>query len=130
MIGSHYWSTGITLRYSTLRGSQGAWAARVDYLDDGFASDDTDAGKISTEGGIRTRYFVEDGTTTEALTAVIDTVKADAERLGIVWRDRPHLYYECDGEDPEWPAPDGWRTTLNAQAARLGWEPIYAPEED
>jgi hypothetical protein len=52
-------------------------------------------------------------------------LRADAERLGIQWRD-PTVYYKGDGEDPEYPPPDGWRELLAAQAARLGWYSIYA----
>lgn len=99
----------------------------MNYLDDGFANDDPDAGRISTEGHLHTRYVVRDGEQIDALTAAIDTVKADAERLGITFKaaDVLHVYYEGDGEDSKCPPPDGWRETVNAQSRRLGWEPLY-----
>lgn len=118
-----YWSTGITVKHHN-----GKWAASVDFLDNGFANDDPDKGHISTEGKLHTRYFIADGEQVDGLTAAIDTVRADAERLGIIWRsddDVPTIYMKGDGEDPEWPAPDGWHELVNAQAERIGWTPSY-----
>lgn len=121
---SGYWSTGITVSHNN-----GKWSASVNFLDDGFANDDPDAGAISTEGALHTRYFVTDGENIDGLTAAIDTVKADAERLGITWRRdvmSPGVYMRGDAEDPDWPAPAGWRELVNAQSERLGWTPIYS----
>lgn len=126
MIGSKYWATGIVVRYS----HPGRWGAHVDFLDDGFASDSVDKGRISTEGALRTRYYVDDGTSVDALTAAIDVVKADAERLGIVWRpvlDGPLLFIH---DEDEYGLPAGWRGLLNEQAKRLGWSvPFTTPQE-
>jgi FAD/FMN-containing dehydrogenase len=120
MIGGGYWATGVTVDHHPDYG----WIATVEFHDDGFAE------QGSTEGILRTRYFCGDGVlvsdkVTDALTTQIDLVIADAERLGIAFGRYPELppavYYKGDGEDPDYPAPDGWRTLLNRQAARLGW---------
>jgi len=129
MIGERYWSTGIAVAYAYAGGGDMGWAAQIDYNDNGFCNDDADAGVISTEGILRTRYSVRDGAEKDALTAVIDVIRADAERLGIGFPDAvtgPFVYYKGDGEDPEFPPPDGWREMLAAQAERIGWRVIYA----
>lgn len=123
-----YWATGIILRCDGQR-----WGGRVDFYDDGFADDNADAGKIATQGTLQTRYLVEDGDEVSALSAVVDTLIADAAklniRLGNPFGDSPSLYYEGDGEDPAWPPPAGWERLLAAEAERIGWEgPKVDPE--
>ena len=125
MIGTNYWATGITVRHH-----EGKWSATVEYLDAGFADDNADAQRVSTEGNLHTRYFLRDGEHASALTVAIDVVKADAERLGIVWgTPGPFVYMKGDGEDETFPPPDGWRELVDAQARRLGWEPFYTKSE-
>ena len=124
-----YWATGIQVCWLERAGGDGhgsrsGWSATIDFYDDGFCDDDADAGRVSTEGQLRTRYAVHDGQTVSGLTAAIDALLADAERLGIQFHDRS-LYYRKDGEDPDWPAPDGWRALLAAQAERIGWTTPY-----
>ena len=112
MVGETYFSTGIVLRWTQTTLGSGEWTAKAKFQDAGFCNDE------ATEGEIHTRYF-------QAIQTAIDTLKADAERLGIKWQSalgKPWLYMEGDGEDSEWPAPDGWRETLQAQAQRIGWE--------
>ncbi len=121
MIGDNYHGIGIIARYLEGRG----WATTVRFPDAGLCKDTTDAGRVSTEGELGSRYFVRDGDQMDGLTAAVDAVKADADRLGIKWYDIATVYYEGDGEDPEWPPPAGWRALVNAQAVRLGWEPFY-----
>lgn len=126
MIGNGYWSNGITVRYS-----DGRWSASVDYYDNGSANDRADTGDVSTEGRLHTRYFLRDGKTTDALTVAIDVVKADAERLGITWNTPgvgPFMYMLGDGENGGRDVPDNWRELVDAQARRLGWEPLYGTE--
>lgn len=124
-----YWSTGIVLRWDMARPG---WGGHVDFLDDGFAGDDNaDTASVSTEGQLRSRYFVSDGDTTTGLRAVIDTLLADATRLGIVFGGRtgkPCLYYDGDSESTQFPPPDGWRELLSAEAERIGWECPYVRE--
>lgn len=133
MIGDTYWSTGITVRYGYAAQGRQGWAARLTYLDAGFCNDDPANGVISTEGALHTRYMVAEAEGADVLTAVIDALKADAERLGIDFHgsgSTPCLYYEGDGEDPDYPPPYGWQRMLAEQSARLGWKPLYAAEPD
>ncbi|WP_030670745.1 hypothetical protein [Streptomyces rimosus] len=143
-----YWSVGITVTWSPqARTTNGqafpGWKASLEFFDDGHADDDVAEGQVSTQGHLETRYFVTDvnipstpyrpGTTVNGLTAAIDVLLTDAERLGIdlmTWSDdRPFLYYRGDGEDPNHAPPQGWRETLNAEAARMGWR-SYATTVD
>jgi hypothetical protein len=135
MIGGGWWSTGITVTWQYSGMGQHGWAASLDYYDDGFCNDDAAEGRVSTEGTLRTRYAVREGRSADRLAVVIDVLKADAERLGITWRDplagkdgTASLYYEGDGEDADNPPPAGWEHLLQAQAARLGWR-TYETEE-
>jgi len=121
LIGNGYWSTGITVRYDSRRG----WGGEVQFYDDGFANDETDHARISTEGALRTRYFAADGEQRDALTVVIDTLKADAERHGIRWAETAGVWYHSDGGDDRFPPPPGWRELLNSHSRRLEWEPKY-----
>jgi hypothetical protein len=133
MIGEGYWATGITVRYGYSGMDLYGWAAKVDFYDNGFCDDDTDAGAVSTQGTLKTRYLVREGTGADAdsLAVAIDAVKRDAERLGISFPERavpPTVYYEGDVEDEECPPPPGWRGMVNEQAQRLGWRPMYRDE--
>lgn len=136
-----YWATGIVLRWREYAGTgfdgvkRSGWGGTVDYHDDGFADDDPDTGRVSTEGTLKTRYSVHDGNAVQGLTVVIDTLIADAARLGIKFRgagdDTAMLFYEGDGENEDWPPPAGWREMLRAEAERIGWatygyEPVKA----
>jgi hypothetical protein len=135
-----YWSTGISLRWREYAGTgfdgvkRSGWGGKVDYCDDGFCDDDPDTGRVSTEGTLVTRYSVHDGDAVDGLTAVIDTLLADAKRLGIEFRigdGQPMLFFEGDGENEEWPPPAGWRETLREQAERIGWRTYgYEPVKE
>jgi hypothetical protein len=112
MIGPRYWSTGIMVR----SWDWDQWSVSLEFKDDGFCN------HASTEGELKLRYVVFD------LTAGIDQLKADAERMGIVWADIlscPTIYMYGDGEDPDSFYPLNWREIVNEQAARLGWQPGY-----
>jgi hypothetical protein len=122
-------STGITLTWQQHAGHDrgvpfGGWRAEAAFYDDGFADDDACAGQVATEGVLCTRYAVRDGRIRSGLSIAIDTVRADAERLGIQFsgsHGTPCLYYEGDGENPKAPPPQDWRRLLAAEAARIGW---------
>lgn len=127
-----YWSVGIILTWHPggARDHDGTktdgWTGEVEYYDDGWTGDDNpDAGKLCTEGTLRTRYVIADGTSQTAIRAIVDTLIADASRLGIEFRtgdgDLPRLYVPGDGEWEDRPLPDGWRQLLAAEAARIGW---------
>jgi len=123
---SGYWSTGITLRYRDAYGNRPeSWSGSLDFHDDGFLNDNPTTGVVSTEGTLRTRYFVEGRPAEVALAAVINTLIADASRLGIHFENsvsKPALYYAGDGNDEEFPPPEGWRHMLRMQADRIGWD--------
>jgi hypothetical protein len=126
-----YWAIGITLTWNPdgARDSHGneapGWSGQVDYYDDGWTGDDDpDAGRVATEGTLRTRYVIADGSKRAALSAVIDTLLADGESLGIRFGSpgiQPMLLIRGDGEWADSPAPDGWRELLTAEATRVGW---------
>ena len=122
MIGPRYWATGIIVGHSRERG----WVGHVDFRDSGFAGDDVlGDGQVSTEGRLATRYY-QRASADVALGAVVDVLRADAAQLGIKFRhvagQPPDIYYEGDGENPEWPAPLGWREMLDRQKRRIGWD--------
>lgn len=76
-------------------------------------------------------YAVRDGSTANGLTVAVDTLLADAGRLGIELIGDPihgpQLYYWGDGEAKDYPPPAGWREILAAEAERIGWQPAYLP---
>ena len=126
-----YWSTGITVTYAPLAERingepHPGWHASLDYCDDGFADNDPEAGRVSTEGRLHTRYPVRDTKIRSGLSIAIDALIADAERLGITFTTLsgnrgPHLLYDGDGENETHPAPEGFRDLLAAEAERIGW---------
>ena len=119
MIGQRYWATGITVSWDGSR-----WSADVDFYDDGFID------PTSTQGRLGSRYGMEGW---DGLAAMIDLLKADAERLGIEFRvidgDPPALWVPGDGEDDDRPLPVGWQQRLAEEAARLGWRSPYRVPE-
>src|ERR1051326_919684 len=124
-----YWSVGITVTYSYSGGGRYGWGASLEFLDDGCCSDDADAGQVSTQGKLATRYYVSDGERVSGLSAAVDALIADAQQLGIQFNN-PGLYYDGDGEDPESPPPDGWKVLLEAEAARIGWKSYGALSQE
>lgn len=126
-----YWSIGIVLTWHPdgARDHDGTrvpgWSGQLDYLDDGWAGDDdADSGNVSTEGTLRTRYVLRDGNNQTAIRTIIDTLIADATRLGIQLGSAevpPQLYVPGDGEWEDSPAPEGWREMLAVEAQRIGW---------
>ena len=133
-----YWSTGITVTWAPLAERihgepYGGWHAKLDYRDDGFADNDPDIGQVSTEGTLYTRYPVRNAKIRSGLSIAVDTLIADAKRLGVefipVGPDTdPWLFYKSDGESEEHPPPDGWRETLAVEAERIGFR-SYATVE-
>ena len=118
MIGKRYRSTGISLRYGGDRNL--AWSGYLNFFDDGWGADDPAAGEISTVGELSTRYFVATEAHQQSMRLVTDTLVRDAEALGIEFQD-PMLYAHEDGEDLDYPMPEGWAELLGEQAERLGW---------
>ncbi|RJL21100.1 hypothetical protein [Bailinhaonella thermotolerans] len=106
----HWWASGISVWHDGA-----GWRGRVQFNDEGwFVSPQPDLAAGSTEGTLRTRDAVGDGRDRSGLSAVLDLLRSDAERLGITWR------------NPAGQArPAGWRYLLNAQSVRLGWNAVY-----
>lgn len=108
MVGDHYWTTSIVLKWNECDG----WAAAVEFFDDGFCN------YLSTEGKLHTRYF-------GFLEQSIDVVLADAKRLGIEFKNniagKPFLLYDGDGENKDYPPPPNWKVILREQAQRIGF---------
>lgn len=118
-----YWTTGITVAHHAHTDS---WGASLYYCDDGFADDGPEQGLVSTQGTLTTRYAVNASSTRSGLAIAVETLLADAKRLGIEFiacgnDTAPFLYYRGDGEHEDYPPPDGWRETLAAEAARIGF---------
>jgi hypothetical protein len=130
LIGDRYWATGITVHADPEHMDR--WTAEVVYVDDGLpgGDDNTDKGVISTEGRLYTRYAVRPGDTADALTAAIDVIKADAERIGVTWAKDATVCYIGAGRWDVFPPPARWRETVNAQAVRLGWRPAYSSHSE
>jgi hypothetical protein len=122
MIGERYWATGITVCRGYSGDGRYGWMASLDFYDDGFCED------LATQGQLATRYYVRAGD--DPLGLAIDTLKADAERLGIRFEASgdlsPGLWYRGDGDNPDYPPPAGWRDLLAAQAERIGWRTYHA----
>ncbi|MEW1548398.1 hypothetical protein [Streptomyces tsukubensis] len=125
-----YWSIGITVTYIPLAGHlnnepHSGWHAKLNYRD-GIANNDPATGQIAIQGTLYTRYPVHSTKIRSGLSIALDTLIADAKRLGIEFRaatpgTEPWLFYQGDGEDADYPPPDGWRETLAAEAVRVGF---------
>lgn len=115
MIGNTYWTTGITLKYL----DTDCWSASLEFFDGGHCDEQ------STNGTLHTRYFVP-------LDLAIDTLMTDAKRIGIEFsciEDLPPvLFYDGDGENTDYPPPEGWRAILRSQAERIGWRTYIVVE--
>lgn len=127
-----YWAAGVTVEWDAHRRR---WSGEVAYYDDGFANDEPDSGRISTEGVLRTRYKVGSGEPLAPLGAVVRVLIKDAVRLGIRFErpgfDRPFLYLAGGSEsDPDNPLPKGWQEMLAIVASRYEWDTYEAPKPE
>lgn len=124
MTGSGWQSEGITIEYD-FRQAEGpesadgfipsvwGWRASVGYCDY-----DRPGG---TWGNLNTRGLVlDDGEIGSSLGAVLDMLKADAERIGVTWAD-PHVCYEGGPERAAFFLRDDWQEIVGREAKRLGW---------
>lgn len=104
MIGDSYWYTGVKVTHYG-----GKWGASLDFWDDGFCED------ASTQGTLTTRYYLP------TPTAAIDTLLADASKLGLVpCNPAEPLHIYVTGTLTGWPAD--WRRVIGQEAARRGWD--------
>ena len=122
-----WWYTGVVLTPERIVGDgEVMWSVVLKFLDDGFCDMD------STEGELRLRYQIP----TQGLSAAIDTLLADAKRMGLAVvepdldANSPTVYVKGDGEWSGIAYPDNWRDIVNGQAARLGWKPTYKTEKE
>ena len=115
MIGTNYWTTGIIVSFwpPALYSNTPRYGATLKFFDGGFAQEG------STEGELRVRYLETD------LSAMLDTLIADATRMGIEFKTR---HFMVNSEDAAEYLPGDWKAQLQAQAARLGWE-TYTDDE-
>jgi hypothetical protein len=131
-LSATYWAAGMSVAYDVH--NQG-WTGKVEFYDDCWiGDDDADTGRVGTEGHLTTRYAVKDGAVVSGLAAVVDTLLADAARLGVQFtgpgEGAPSLTYPGYGEWAEYPPPVGYREILAAQAARIGWRTYgYEPQQ-
>lgn len=111
MIGTDYWSPGITLE-PIFHDGKLEWKLKLEFLDAGWCDED------STEGVLTTRYYCTD------LSRAIQVLIQDAEKLGIELRN-PHLYMRGDGEHSDIKYPHDWKEIMRSESERLGWKCIY-----
>lgn len=113
MHGDKLFATGIVIRQDW----RGGWWAEATFEDFGHC----DRGSVM--GHIETKYADDD------LPYTIDTIKRDVESLGVEFAQldgvSPALLYSEDGEDEDFPPPDGWRELLKAEAQRIGFLCLY-----
>lgn len=116
MHGDKLYSVGITVWFDYAGGDRYGWWAKVEF------GDFSRCARGSVTGVIQTRYG-------DDLRFSIDTIKADAQRLGIEFvildGEPPFLLYLDDGETIDYPPPEGWRKTLTDEARRIGFRCIY-----
>lgn len=122
MIGKSYWTTGITVNFWRCPTTYMArlYSVSLNFHDHGVAQEGSTVGKLSSQ------YYEVD------LGKALDTLIADAQRLGIVFDrngEKLMLYTENDGEGNDHNRPHDWLEQLQAQARRLGWTTYYMDED-
>lgn len=119
MYGDKLAAVGIIVWYGYKGNGEYGWWAKVKYQDFGHC----DRGSVM--GNIRTKYA-------DSLQYSIDTIKRDAEKIGIEFVKMdgltPAITYLNDGEWGDYPPPDGWRESLLEEAIRIGF--IHPYRED
>lgn len=92
---------GLMMRYNYAGNGQYGWSAKTTFIDGGFASDDASENRVSTEGELRTRYYVTDSNGVSGARAAAQTLLNDLKRLGIEPASSGHILYIYNGEDQE-----------------------------
>lgn len=100
MIGSHK-HIGLWMRYNYAGGGQYGWSAKTTFIDAGFSSDDASQNRVSTEGELRTRYYVTDSNGVSGALVAAQTLLNDLKRLGIEPTPSGHILFVSNGEDQE-----------------------------
>jgi hypothetical protein len=113
MYGDTLFSLGIIVWYAYAGDNKYGWLAQVEFRDYGHCEPNSIRGKIIT-----TSYGIP-------LSRAIDTIKTDAEKLGIKFAQfeeiSPYLFYLNDGDSKDYPPPADWRTLLKKEAKRIGF---------
>lgn len=123
MHGDQLYAFGITVKYGYAGNNQHGWWATVHFEDCGFYD------RGSVQGELTTKYA-------DDLSYAIDTIKVDAESMGIQFVgcvpdaederfSKPDLFYEKDGCSQDYPSPNGWREILKHEAERIGFSSPY-----
>lgn len=89
------------------------WWAKLQWTDGNYSD-----GNGPVEGEIHTSYAQP------TLQQAINRIVGYADRLGVcLYRDADNwcLCYSQDGDDRDYPPPEGWLDMLAAEAARRGW---------
>jgi len=112
MFGDILYAIGITVWYGYAGNDKDGWWAAVEFQDDGHCDNNSIKGEIHTKYG-------------GPLSLQIDTIKHDAEKLGIqfptIANMTPSLVYLNDGETKDYPPPNDWRQILKKEAKRIGF---------
>jgi hypothetical protein len=116
MIGEFMWSTGITID----RQDDGKMTVAVHLEDDGWLGDDRPGHQYAITGDLRIRYPQP----MNNLASAIDTIKRDAEKLGVRWL-LPRTGVQA-GKGTVYAERDDLQELANVHAVRIGWEPTYA----
>jgi hypothetical protein len=121
MIGADYWTTGITVGWTD--GDSGRmWHVELSFMDDGFANDDPKRGRISTQGTLRSRYYVDSVPGRSGLRSALDALIQDAARLEIDFRDTGAGIWLYDEAGDASSQPQDIQDEMVRQAERLGWQ--------
>lgn len=111
------WSPGIMVE----RNIEGAWRASLSFHDPRFA----DGGREIVTTGTLTTSWTKKHSDEASLTAAINTLRSDAQRIGVVWSRHPGPTVTAYKDGRASGLPEDWRKLVNDQAKRLGWRRLY-----
>lgn len=100
MIGS-YKHIGLWMRYGYAGNGQYGWSAKTTFIDAGFVSDDASQNMVSTEGELRTRYYVTDSNGVSGARVAAQTLLNGLNDWGIEFSPSAHILFVQNGEDEE-----------------------------
>lgn len=104
MLGTGHFYNFVKLTYGYAGSGRSGWSAYVTFQDAGFCSGFTAGEDISTEGSLRTRYYVCDSDTNgSGVRAAIEAILKDLDALGVKAQSHnvPVLLFVSNREDIE-----------------------------